>query len=117
MPYGVDKKIGGDSPENVSWMEKCVSKVSGTNNRTGKPYTKGEKIAICKAQLAKKKEAGASLSEDFVLDPEILDRAYNLKLQFVNKIVGINKLTYTQAEALYEAELAKKNFDLDRVGE
>ena len=34
-------------------MEKCVDSIKGTNKRTDKPYTKGEKIAICKVQLKK----------------------------------------------------------------
>lgn len=55
MPYGIDKKLGGDSPANVAYMENCVKSVKGTNKKTGKPYTKGEKIAICKANLRKKK--------------------------------------------------------------
>jgi hypothetical protein len=49
MPYGVDKKLGGDSPENVKWMENCVAAVV----QTGK--SKQSAIAICKTQLAKKK--------------------------------------------------------------
>ena len=47
MPYGIDKDSGGDSPSNVKWMEKCVTRVM----KTGKD--KGSAIAICKAQLKK----------------------------------------------------------------
>lgn len=25
MPYGIAKKLGGDSPKNVRWMEDCVA--------------------------------------------------------------------------------------------
>lgn len=39
MPYGISPKEGGDSPSNDAWMEKCVGAISGTNKRTGKPYT------------------------------------------------------------------------------
>lgn len=56
MPYGVSKEQGGDSPSNVSFMERCVSHISGKNPRTGKPYTKGEKVAICKTALKRRKE-------------------------------------------------------------
>lgn len=55
MPYGTSKKLGGDSPANVRYMENCVKSVTGKNKRTGKPYTKGEKIAICKSNLRNKK--------------------------------------------------------------
>jgi len=57
MPYGIDKKQGGDSPENVKWMENCVSgKMGQKNPRTGKNFTKSEAIALCKYILKKKKE-------------------------------------------------------------
>lgn len=49
MPYGIDKKIGGDSPANVRWMEKCVKRVKGENSS----YSKGRAIAICKRTLTK----------------------------------------------------------------
>ncbi len=55
MPYGIDKKIGGDSPANVKWVERCVADISGTNPKTSKPYTKSEKIAICKSALKRNK--------------------------------------------------------------
>ena len=48
MPYG------GTSPAQDKKIEDCVSKISGTNKRTGKPYTKSEKIAICKSRIMKK---------------------------------------------------------------
>jgi len=51
MPYGVDKKQGGDNPSNTRFMERCVSRIKGKNSKTGQPYTKGEKIAICKKAL------------------------------------------------------------------
>ena len=56
MPYGVDKKQGGDSPSNVKFMENCVKSITGKNKRTGKPYTKSEKIAICKQALRNRKK-------------------------------------------------------------
>ena len=30
-------------------VERCVKKIKGINKRTGKPYTKSEKWAICTA--------------------------------------------------------------------
>jgi len=47
MPYG----IKNETPKQTRWMEHCVSGIQGNNKRTGKPYTEGEKIAICKSQL------------------------------------------------------------------
>ena len=71
MPYSIPKDSGGDSKENDSWMESCVSKVEGTKNkRTGKPFTKSEAIAVCKANLIKSrgKKTDASLEILFLLD-------------------------------------------------
>lgn len=59
MPYNIDKDIGGDSPENVKWMEKCVKKVMAT----GKP--KENAIAICKVTLQKSK--GDHAKAEFIL--------------------------------------------------
>jgi len=49
MPYGVDKKLGGDSHENDSWMEKCVDKVMATGK------SKESAIKICKFTMKKSK--------------------------------------------------------------
>jgi 3-oxoacyl-ACP reductase-like protein len=49
MPYGMKN----ETPKQTAWLEKCVGSIGGTNKRTGKPYKKGEKIAICKSQLKK----------------------------------------------------------------
>jgi hypothetical protein len=45
MPYG----IKNESPEQTSWMERCVSSVQEQNPK----YPKSRAIAICKAQLKK----------------------------------------------------------------
>ena len=50
MPYGIDKKQGGDSPSNVKWMEKCVAR----QIKNGKD--KSSAIAICKHVLKEKKK-------------------------------------------------------------
>lgn len=59
MPYGVDKKLGGDNPSNVKWMEKCVSRVQGTKDKQGHAIDKGRAIAICKATLKKSRQKNA----------------------------------------------------------
>ena len=50
MPYGLPVE---ETPELTKWLEHCVEAIKGTNKRTSNPYTKGEKIAICKMQLKK----------------------------------------------------------------
>lgn len=72
MPYNLQKE--NDTKENNTWMEKCVGSVSGENKRTGKPYTKGEKVAICKVQLNKK---GTSEAANEVGLREIENILYN----------------------------------------
>ncbi len=51
MPYGIDKKIGGDSKENVTWMERCVKSIKKQNPS----YSEQKAIRICKTQLVKNK--------------------------------------------------------------
>lgn len=111
MPYGVDKKQGGDSPGNVKWMEKCTAKLSGTNKRTGKPYTKSEKIAICKSQLKKK---GKASLEDVNIEFDVLAKYLSRRAVFMHNKRSEGK-TYSQAEALFDAALAKNNFEFDGV--
>lgn len=51
MPYGVDKKEGGDNPSNTRFMESCVKKIMAKGG-----LDKVSAIKICKKQLSKKKE-------------------------------------------------------------
>lgn len=46
MPYGLPKNL--DTEENNKWMERCVGRVMRDGDKT-----KGNAIAICKAQLIK----------------------------------------------------------------
>jgi hypothetical protein len=48
MPYGISKKIGGDTPANDARMERCVQDVM----RSGK--SKLSAILICKASIQRK---------------------------------------------------------------
>lgn len=70
MPYGIDKDIGGDSPENVKWMERCVKRVTGQKDKNGKEIPKDRAIAICKSTLQKTKGNAADAERviDFFLD-------------------------------------------------
>lgn len=54
MPYRIPREYGGDSEENVKWMEHCVSSVMNT----GKDKTTA--IKICKAKFIEKKNKKAS---------------------------------------------------------
>ena len=55
MPYGIDKKYGGDTPENIKWMDECVDSVM----KSGKE--KPSAIAICKAQFKKMMESESAV--------------------------------------------------------
>jgi hypothetical protein len=110
MPYGIDSKHGGDSPENVSWMERCVNGIKGVNKRTGKPYKEGEKIAICKTQLARNKEKKADLNLEITFDMDIVDRFITYRAQYIAK-KQLAGLTATQAVSQFEADLARNNFN------
>ena len=47
MPYGIDKEHGGDSPENVAKVERCVMHVCEAD----KSLDKSAAIAICKKSI------------------------------------------------------------------
>jgi len=49
MPYGIAKKVGGDTATADKWMEDCISAVM----KKGTP--KLSAILICKTQYQKKK--------------------------------------------------------------
>lgn len=113
MPYGVDKKLGGDSKENTNWMEKCVNSVGGKNSRTGKPYTKGEKIAICKSQM-KKKHAKSALTELVEVDASVTRDVENTIFSFAERLYKFNKAaTLTDAYYLTQVYLERCNHDID----
>ncbi len=113
MPYGVDRKVGGDSKENVNWMERCVTGISGKNKRTGKPYTEGEKIAICKAQLKKNKEKRAAL-EEVIVDEDVIEKLHETESTLIKKVIENKRVSgELQAEELFSNLLIKSNYDLD----
>ena len=58
-PYGVDKKLGGDNPSNVKWMEKCADSVMRKGDRP-----KSSAIAICKSQMKKMRSKKSSDSSE-----------------------------------------------------
>jgi ATP-dependent Clp protease, protease subunit len=58
MPYP------GVAPKDVPKVDKCIADLSGKiNKRTGKPYTKSEKIAICVSSI--KKGASSDMGDQF----------------------------------------------------
>jgi hypothetical protein len=60
MPYGMPKEMGGDSPENIKWMEACITKVK----KSGKD--EGNAIAICKSTFMKMK--GNKTKAELIID-------------------------------------------------
>jgi len=105
-PYGVDKNQGGDSPDNVSWMERCVESVMKKNSK----LSKGSAIAICKTQLKRTKDKDAEIS----FDKDILERHTLMKAQFISKQMREGK-TFEQAYAKFDAVLAQVDFDLNNL--
>jgi len=104
MPYNIPQNLGGDSPENTRWIEECVNSITGINKRTRRPYTKGEKIAICKTMLREKKSR-----EDAEL---LINGRIN---QLVLRVMRNDNLTFNQAQAKVLALCNKYEFDFDRV--
>ena len=113
MPYGIDKKHGGDSPANVKRVEKCVNGITGINKRTGKAYTKSEKIAICKAQL---KKSNQSKSSDIVVEDATINAITARFGAAAMRLVQSKKAaTQEHAVALCEKMLAKANYNIDAL--
>ena len=86
MPYGVDKDLGGDSKENVSWMEKCVTKVQGTKGKDGKPLSKDAAIAICKSTMKKSKKDSKA---DLGVNPELSEVDFDKAELFINTLIRL----------------------------
>jgi uncharacterized protein (DUF4415 family) len=97
MPYGMK---GGDTPKTTKWMEDCVTAVTGNNKRTGLPYSKSDKIAICKAQYEKKGQASIEIDQD------VLDRIDKLREDGVN---------YFHSEAKYYKLLENTDYSIDLI--
>lgn len=108
MPYGVDKKLGGDNKTNDSFMERCVNGITGKNKRTGKEYSKGEKIAICKTALKKRHESNSEYIDESVIDLYYL----NTESLLVNRGVAKN---YSQANELSNSVLEAKGWDIEEA--
>lgn len=121
MPYGVDKDMGGDNEGNTKWMEDCVSGISGENKRTGQPYTKSEKIAICKAQLKRNKQKNSSIEIIFdprefsaAVDGDLMDVHNNFMGQCISKMMRSGEAkTSDDAKILCERELEMNDNDTE----
>ena len=114
MPYGVDKDLGGDNPSNVSFMEKCVSGIKGTNKRTQKLYTEGEKIAICKTALKKRKSKESSLEQDAI--QESIAEFSNTQETILRGILRSEKAsTIEGAYAYFQKRLILTNYDTSKI--
>lgn len=112
MPYNIDKKLGGDSKENIKFMEDCIDSIKGINKRTGKPYMKGEKIAICKTALQRKKSSNSAL--DGFAEEVDFDKVERIVDAYIRKVYQTGRVsTLTDAYHLAEVALAKCNYNID----
>lgn len=118
MPYNVERSLGGDSEENTKFIEHCVSVIKGKNKRTGKPYTKSEKIAICKYSLKNKKSKAAISPLEFILDESALSMEMDMENQFMTDCMqkvmqdGVVK-TMEEAMNYCETVLEKNDSDIE----
>ena len=84
MPYGLPK--GHDTKKNNTWMERCVSSITGVNKRTGKPYKEDEKIAICKFNM--KKHGWEAPSDESQSELSMREELYELEKKIRDAIMG-----------------------------
>lgn len=87
-------------------LEKCVKDISGMNKRTGKPYTKSEKYAICTAST-KKSKAELSLED---IGEIVANATFNYATQAYNTGVAP---TMTDAYEIAQISLAKHGYDYE----
>jgi hypothetical protein len=87
-------------------LEDCVKAIKGTNKKTGKPYTKSEKYAICNSRLKKSKSSEAEIIDD------VTTATFNAsQILFQNKVVP----SIDDARMLTDALLARADYDVDRL--
>jgi len=97
-------------------VEECVSKIHGTNKRTGKPYTESEKWAICTAMH--KKKMGKSESEEFELEELqfAIDRVEKITELCLRKLISSGRAKDSEsAYKLYDAALSRVGYDIDSL--
>ena len=83
-------------------LEDCVSKITGTNPRTKKPFTKSEKYAICNARL---KNGKSSLDE---ISSEVANATFN----YASQLFKSGKVdTMENAYELTQVVLTKNNYN------
>lgn len=109
MPYGIDKKLGGDTKENDSWMERCVSKVEA-NLPASRKDKHGSAIAICKAQMKKSKKAGFIYEEDIFVEPEVVASFESFREQWIKKTMNTGK-SFIESNELFNSYLALNNYN------
>jgi hypothetical protein len=112
MPFGVDKKLGGDSPSNVKWMERCVSSVMEKSNRP-----KSSAIAICKSQMkkmhSKKSESSIITGDEPVsINYDVVNDVLN-KINFAIRKFMFQGKSFRESANLTESFLGRANYDID----
>lgn len=94
-------------------IEDCVKKIHGTNKKTGKPYTKSEKWAICTAAHKNKKGEAELELDEF---SSIIDRVERVTELCLRKLISSGKATNSEAAySLFEVALARVGYDIDSL--
>jgi hypothetical protein len=101
MPYNVDKDKGGDNKENTKWMEDCVNSVMSKDSK----MDKSNAIAICKAQLNKKKESSLEFT---YIDQEVWSEFNTIRESFIRKAMN-QGYTFDQSKQLFNKYLEINN--------
>ena len=92
-------------------VEKCVSEIKGTNKKTGKPYTRSEKYAICTAAHKKGMEGKSDLDLE-----QISDTVANATFNYATQMYNAKRVpTMTIAYELAQVALARYNYDYEAL--
>jgi hypothetical protein len=89
-------------------LEDCVAKVSGTNKRTGKPYTQSEKYAICNSMMKKHNEGKAEEEVASIVENEIESAK--------DRLIQQKKVNNREEAGMHvDIVLTRYNYDIDEM--
>jgi len=101
MPYK------GLSDSQSKKLDECVVGITGTNKRTGKPYTKSEKIAICRSSMGLEKDM-EEIKYEYNYDTEVFAKGKLLQNVEILREGTFKGIEWTKEKMLEAIENFKK---------
>lgn len=87
-------------------LEDCVKQMTGTNKRTGKPYTKSEKYAICTSAMKEKNKSEEEVAS--IVEEEIE--------QAKDRLIQQRKVNTREEAGMHiDIVLSRYNYDIEEM--